>query len=250
MRLDIITIFPDAFEGPFTTSIIKRARETGAVEINIIDLREFTDDRHRTVDDRPYGGGAGMVMKPEPLFRAVDILRTPQSRVLLMTPQGAPFVQAKARQLSGSPHLIMICGHYEGVDERVRIALADEEISIGDYVLTNGNLPAMVVTDAIVRLLPGVLGCAESAIEESFSDGLLEYPQYTRPEVFREMAVPEVLRSGDHGRIAAWRLQMARARTEERRSDLLTDRNRRSNENTREHPAPPDHDYVEEEQSP
>jgi tRNA (guanine37-N1)-methyltransferase len=163
-----------------------------------------------------------MVMKPEPLFAAVESVRQADSRVILLTPQGAPFRQAKARELASRPHLILICGHYEGVDERVRLDLVAEEISIGDYVLTNGNLPAMVVVDAVVRLLPGALGCAESADEESFSENLLEYPQYTRPEVFRGRAVPEVLRSGDHRGIAAWRRQQAIERTRQRRPDLLS----------------------------
>ncbi len=222
MRLDIVTIFPAMYTGPFSESIIKRARERQFVEINLVDLRDFTHDRHRTVDDRPYGGGAGMVMKAEPLFDAVESLKTPASRVILLTPQGKPFRQADARRLSGEAHLIMVCGHYEGVDERVREALVDEEISIGDYVLTNGNLAAMVVCDAVIRLLPGVLGCDESVVEESFSEELLEYPQYTRPEVFRGMAVPEILLSGNHAAIADWRLQQARERTRQRRPDLIS----------------------------
>jgi tRNA (guanine37-N1)-methyltransferase len=224
LRLDIITIFPEAFSGPLTTSMVKRAQDKGAVRIRLVDLREFTSDRHRTVDDRPYGGGAGMVMKVEPLFAAVEAIREADSRVILLTPQGVPFTQAKARELAGRQHLVLVCGHYEGVDERLREALVDEELSIGDYVLTNGNLPAMVVTDAVVRLLPGVLGCAASIDEESFSDGLLEYPQYTRPESFRGMRVPEVLLSGNHQEIARWRRQQALARTRQRRRDLLTSR--------------------------
>ena len=221
MRLDIITIFPAVFHGPFAESIVKRAQEQGLVRINLINLRQFTSDKHQTVDDRPYGGGPGMVMKPEPLFAAVESVRQADSRVILLTPQGVPFRQAKARELALRPHLILICGHYEGVDERVRLDLVAEEISIGDYVLTNGNLPAMVVVDAVVRLLPGALGCAESADEESFSENLLEYPQYTRPEVFRGRAVPEVLRSGNHRAIAVWRRQQAIERTRQRRPDLL-----------------------------
>jgi len=221
VRLDIVTIFPAMFTGPFTESIIKRARERGLVEINLVDLREFTDDRHRSVDDRPYGGGAGMLMKPEPLFRAVERLHSPAARVILLSPQGRVFRQPVARQLSTERHLILICGHYEGVDERVRLALIDDEISLGDFVLTNGNLAAMAITDAVVRLLPGVLGCESSTEEESFSEQLLEYPQYTRPPSFRGLRVPEVLLSGDHARIAAWRHEQALQRTLRQRPDLL-----------------------------
>jgi tRNA (guanine37-N1)-methyltransferase len=222
MRVDIISIFPGVFDGPFSESIIKRAREPGLLTVNIINPRDFTTDRHRTVDDRPYGGGAGMVMKPEPIFDAVDSVRTPQSHIILTSPQGAPFTQARAQELAHKAHIIIVCGAYEGVDERIRQSLVDEELSIGDYILTNGSLAAMVFTDAITRLLPGALGCAESAIDESFSDGLLEYPQYTRPEIFRGMSVPPVLLSGNHGEIANWRRQQATARTQERRPDLLT----------------------------
>ncbi|MFM1551213.1 MAG: tRNA (guanosine(37)-N1)-methyltransferase TrmD [Lentisphaeria bacterium] len=220
-RLDIITIFPAMYNGPFDESIIKRAREKGHIEINLVDLRAFTHDRHRSVDDRPYGGGAGMLMKPEPIFEAVDSLRTPQSRIVLLSPQGQQFQQQHAEELAEAPHLIFICGHYEGVDERVRTGLADVELSIGDYILSNGNLAAMVVADAIVRLLPGALGCEESTVRESFSDGLLEYPQYTRPEEYRGMHVPEILLSGDHAAIEAWRSEMATERTRTRRPDLL-----------------------------
>ena len=220
-RLDIITIFPAMYNGPFDESIIKRARENGHIEINLVDLRAFTHDRHRSVDDRPYGGGAGMLMKPEPIFEAVDSLRTPQSRIVLLSPQGQQFQQQHAEELVEAPHLIFICGHYEGVDERVRTGLADVELSIGDYILSNGNLAAMVVADAIVRLLPGALGCEESTVRESFSDGLLEYPQYTRPEEYRGMHVPEILLSGDHAAIEAWRAEMATERTRTRRPDLL-----------------------------
>jgi tRNA (guanine37-N1)-methyltransferase len=223
MRIDVLTIFPEMFAGPLQTSILGRARERGLATIELTDIREFTTDRHQSVDDRPYGGGAGMVMKPEPLFAAVEHLRTADSLVILLTPQGRPFRQQRARELAAQQHLILICGHYEGVDERVRSALVDEEISIGDYVLTNGNLAALVVTDAVVRLLPGVLGCEHSAVEESFSDDLLEYPQYTRPAEFRGLTVPEILLSGDHGRIEAWRSQQAEARTRERRPDLAGD---------------------------
>ena len=222
MRVDIVSIFPKAFDGPFSESIIKRAREQGLLTVNIINPRDFTHDRHRTVDDRPYGGGAGMVMKAKPIFDAVESARTPQSHVILTSPQGAPFTQARARELATMAHIIIVCGAYEGVDERIRQTLVQEELSIGDYILTNGSLAAMVFTDAITRLLPGALGCAESAIEESFSEGLLEYPQYTRPETFRDMSVPPVLLSGNHGDIAEWRQQQATARTQERRPDLLS----------------------------
>lgn len=221
MRVDIITLFPAMFTGPFTESIIGRAQKHGHVEINLINLRDFTHDRHRTVDDRPYGGGAGMVLKPEPVFEAVESLRQATSRVILLSPQGRPFRQAMARELSTQTHLILVCGHYEGFDERIRIGLADAEISIGDYVLTNGSLAAMVVTDAIVRLLPGVLGCGESVDEESFSQNLLEYPQYTRPEDYRGMRVPDILLSGHHQAVADWRHEQALKRTRERRPDLL-----------------------------
>mgnify|MGYP006291249661 CR=1 FL=1 len=220
MRFDIITIFPAMFDGPLSESILGRAVDRGLVEINRIDLRAYTDDRHRTVDDRPYGGGAGMVMKPEPLFAAVEDLRRPESRVLMMTPQGVPLAQPRVRALASEKHLIIICGHYEGVDERVRQHLVDEEISIGDYVLTNGNLAAMVLTDAVTRLLPGVLGSPESAADESFSAGRLEYPHYTRPEEFRGQRVPDVLRSGDHAAIARWRRAEGEKRTRTRRPDL------------------------------
>ena len=221
MKIDIITIFPDYYQGPLTTSILKRAQDQGHVQIDLHDLRQWTTDRHRTVDDRPYGGGAGMLMRAEPLFKAVDSLRQACSKVILLTPQGALFSQKKAEALTSCTHLIMICGHYEGVDERVREQLIDAEISVGDYVLTNGNLAALIVTDVVVRLLPGVLGSDESAVDESFSEGLLEYPQYTRPEEFRGMRVPEILLSGNHEKIAEWRREQSLQRTRERRPDLF-----------------------------
>lgn len=220
MQVDIVTIFPGAFAGPLDESIVGRARQQGLVTINLVDLREYTDDRRRTVDDKPYGGGPGMLMRPEPLFRAVEALRREDSQVVLMTPQGELLNQKLAREFAARSHLIVIAGHYEGVDERVREALADREVSVGDYILTNGNLPAMVLVDAVTRLLPGALGCDESNEEESFRDGLLEYPQYTRPEDFRGRRVPEVLRSGDHGQIERWRREQAELRTRERRPDL------------------------------
>lgn len=224
LRIDVITIFPGMLRGFLEESILKRAAQKGRVTFNPIDLRQFTTDRHQSTDDRPFGGGAGMVMKPEPLFKAVESVRTPGARVILMTPQGRPFCQAKAAELAGATHLVFVCGHYEGVDERVRTHLVTDEISIGDYVLTNGVLPAAVVIDAVVRLLPGVLGNEGATVEESFSDGCLEYPQYTRPRVFRELAVPEVLVSGDHEEIARWRREQAEHRTRERRPDLLETR--------------------------
>jgi len=202
-------------------SMMKRAVEKGLVRFNRLDLRDFTEDRHRTTDDRPYGGGPGMVMLAKPLFEAVESVKTPTSRVMLMTPQGRRFGQAKALELSGASHLVFVCGHYEGVDERVRDRLVTDEISIGDYVLTNGVLPAAVVIDAVVRLIPGVLGAADGTESESFNAGLLEYPQYTRPAEYRGMQVPEVLLSGNHEAISRWRAEQAEVRTRERRPDLL-----------------------------
>jgi tRNA (guanine37-N1)-methyltransferase len=220
-RIDVITIFPGMLQGFLGESMMKRAAASGAVQFRAIQLRDFTNDRHRTTDDRPYGGGPGMVMKPEPVFDAVESVRTPESRVILMTPQGRRFDQAAARRLAGEPHLVFVCGHYEGVDERIRTGLATEEISIGDYVLTNGVLAAAVVIDAVVRLLPGVLGADGATEEESFSAGGLEYPQYTRPPEFRGMVVPEILLSGDHPAIARWRAEESRRRTADRRPDLV-----------------------------
>lgn len=220
MKIDVITIFPEMLDGFFGCSMMKRAAEAGLVEFHAVNLREYTDDKHRTTDDRPFGGGPGMVMKPEPIFNAVEALRTPASRVILMCPQGVPFTQTKARKLSECKHLIFVCGHYEGVDERIREALIDEEISIGDYVLTNGVLAAAVVADAVVRLLPGALGGEGAAEQESFSEPLLEGPQYTRPAEFRGMRVPGELLSGDHPAVAAWRRKQAEQRTAERRPDL------------------------------
>jgi tRNA (guanine37-N1)-methyltransferase len=222
LRIDVITIFPGMLRGFLDESMLKRAVRLGAVAFRTIDLRDFAQDRRRTADDRPYGGGAGMVMKPEPIFEAVEHVREPGARVVLMTPQGRRFTQAEARRLASERHLVFVCGHYEGVDERVREALATDELSIGDYVLTNGALPAAVVIDAVVRLLPGVLGGGDgAAAEESFQNGLLEYPHYTRPPVFRGMAVPAVLTSGDHAEVAAWRRARALERTALRRPDLL-----------------------------
>ncbi len=222
MRVDIVTLFPDMIEGPLGASILGRARAAGVVEVNIVNLRDFAHDKRGTVDDSPFGGGAGMVLKPDVIFEAVESIKTDEALVILLTPQGAKFEQKTARELTAEKHLILICGHYEGVDERVRESLVDWEISIGDYVLTNGALAAMVVTDAVVRLLPGALGSNESAHDDSFGEaGLLEYPQYTRPADFRGMRVPDVLISGDHGAVAKWRKQQAEQRTLKRRPDLI-----------------------------
>jgi tRNA (guanine37-N1)-methyltransferase len=221
MKIDVLTLFPGMFPGPLDESIIKRACESGRLRLGIRDLRDYTHDRHRKVDDRPFGGGPGMLMKPEPLFEAVEALRGEKTRVILTSPAGRPFRQEIAQELAGEEHLLLVCGSYEGFDERVRECLADDELSIGDYVLTNGALPAMVIIDAVTRLLPGVLGDDESSLDESFSDGLLEYPQYTRPAEFRGMNVPEVLLSGDHAAIERWRREQARMRTGQMRPDLL-----------------------------
>ena len=220
LEIDVVTIFPRMLDSILGESILKRAQEAGLVRIRCVNLRDFATGAHLTTDDRPYGGGPGMVMKPEPVFKAVDALRRPESKVLLMTPQGAPFKQATAMALSKEAHLIILCGHYEGVDERIREALADMEISIGDYVLTNGVISAAIVVDAVVRLLPGALGGEGAADDESFTTGLLEYPQYTRPPVFRDMAIPEILTSGNHAEIAKWRHAQSLARTQARRPDL------------------------------
>src|SRR5205809_4570651 len=220
MKIDVLTLFPPMFAGPLDVSMVQRARTAGLLDLKVHNLRDWTHDRHKTVDDKPFGGGPGMVLKPEPLFEAIESLAQEKTRVILMAPDGQRFDQAMARQLAGEEHLLFICGSYEGVDERVREALVDIEISIGDYVLTNGGLPAMVVIDAVTRLLPGVLGHEQSAADESFSHGLLEYPHYTRPAEFRGMKVPEVLLSGNHAQIAQWRAEQARLRTGQRRPDL------------------------------
>jgi len=220
LQIDIVTIFPRMLDSILGESILKRAQEAGLVRIRCVNLRDFATGAHLTTDDRPYGGGPGMVMKPEPVFKAVDALRRPDSKVILMTPQGEPFKQSTAMALSKESHLIFLCGHYEGVDERIREALADLEISIGDYVLTNGVISAAIVVDAVVRLLPGALGGEGAADDESFTTGLLEYPQYTRPPVFRGMGIPEILTSGNHAEIEKWRREQAIARTKARRPDL------------------------------
>ncbi len=221
MKIDVLTLFPAMFAGPLDESIIMRARKKGLLDLKVHDLRDWTHDRHRTVDDRPFGGGPGMLMKPEPIFEAVESLRRENTKVILLTPGGRKFSQPIAAELAGEKDLLFVTGHYEGFDERVREALADDELSIGDYVLTNGALPAMVVIDAVTRLLPGVLGDDESSRDESFSHGLLEYPQYTRPAEFREMKVPDVLVSGNHAEIEKWRREQAKLRTERSRPDLL-----------------------------
>ena len=224
MRLDILTIFPAICEGAFGASMMKRAQEAGLAEVHIHNVRAWAADRHKTTDDLPFGGGQGMVMKPEPIFAAVDELRRPESHVLLMTPQGRKFDQPAAQRLALMPHLIIICGHYEGVDHRVVETLVDEELSIGDYVLTNGALAAAVVGDAIIRLIPGVLGDENSAADDSFTiGGRLEAPQYTRPAEYRGLRVPDVLLSGNHAAIAKWRDAQSRERTRLNRPDLLSE---------------------------
>jgi tRNA (guanine37-N1)-methyltransferase len=220
MKIDVLTLFPGMFAGPLDESIIKRARDAGILELGIHNLRDYTHDRHKTVDDKPFGGGPGMLLKPEPIFEAVEHLANAQTRVVLLTPAGRTFRQEIAREFATHPHLLLVCGSYEGFDERVR-TLAHDEITIGDFVLTNGALPAMIIVDAVTRLLPGALGDDESSHDESFSHGLLEYPHYTRPAEFRGMKVPEILLSGHHAEIAKWRAEQARLRTKERRPDLL-----------------------------
>ncbi|HEY8476958.1 MAG TPA: tRNA (guanosine(37)-N1)-methyltransferase TrmD [Chloroflexota bacterium] len=222
MHIDVVTLFPGMFRGPFDESIVKRAVDRGAVSIGLHNPRDHGLGRHKVVDDYPYGGGAGMVMKPEPLVATVESVRRPDSVVVLLTPQGELFQQRLAQELAKAPHLVLICGHYEGVDERVTQIVDAREVSIGDYVLTGGELAAMVVVDAVVRLLPGVLD-PESVHEESHALGLLEYPHYTRPPEFRGLRVPDVLLSGDHGAIAAWRRRQALLRTFQRRPELLRD---------------------------
>ena len=201
MKIDVLTLFPATFVGPLDESIVQRARDRGLLELRVQNLRDYTHDRHKTVDDKPFGGGPGMLLKPEPIFEAVEALAGEQTRVILLTPAGRKFDQSLARELAQEKELLLICASYEGVDERVRDALVDDELSIGDYVLTSGNLPAMVVIDAVTRLLPGALGDEASACAESFSHGLLEYPQYTRPAEFRGLKVPDVLLSGHHAEI-------------------------------------------------
>jgi tRNA (guanine37-N1)-methyltransferase len=223
MRVDVLSIFPEYFAGPFDTSLLGKAREAGILDLAVHDLRRWATDRHRTVDDLPYGGGAGMVMKPEPFAAAVTELyggleRRP--RTVVLTPRGRPLTQDLVRELAAEPALLLRCGRYEGIDERVHEAIATDEVSIGDYVLAGGEVAACVLVEAVMRLLPGALGNVASAEDESFAEGLLEYPQYTRPAVFLDREVPEVLRSGDHGRVAAWRREQAIERTRRVRPDL------------------------------
>jgi tRNA (guanine37-N1)-methyltransferase len=223
MKFDIFTLFPEVF-GPYVdASIIKRARAAGLIEVNLHNIRNWAIDRHHTTDDTPYGGGGGMVMKPEPIFAAIEEIlgNPPEIPVILMTPQGRPFSQSIAREFSSLPHLAILCGHYEGIDERIRQYIVTDEISIGDYVLTGGELPALVVMDAISRYLPGVLGDPNGAEDDSHASGLLEYPHYTRPPVFRGWKVPDVLLSGNHAEIERWRKEQSILRTSTRRPDLL-----------------------------
>ena len=220
MKVDVLTLFPAMFVGPLDESILRRARKSGRLELILHDLRDWTHDRHRTVDGTPYGGGPGMVLKPEPIFEAIDELANDTTQVVMLTPQGEPFRQVTARRLSAHEHLLLLCGSYEGFDERIRTRV-HHEISIGDYVLTNGALPAMVVIDAVTRLLPGVLGDDASSVKESFSENTLDYPQYTRPAEYRGLEVPEVLQNGNHAAIEQWRREQAEQRTSERRPDLL-----------------------------
>ena len=226
MRVDILTLFPEMFESPLSHSILKRAQDNGLVDIVLTNIRDFAKDTFRKVDDKPYGGGPGMVMMPGPLFDCfehIQNLSPEKGRTILLTPQGQKFNQAKALELSAEKRLILIAGRYEGLDERIRIGLGAEQISIGDYVLSGGELAAMVIIDAVVRLLTGALGDEDSSKDDSFSQGLLEYPQYTRPEVFHDMKVPDILLSGDHAKIAEWRRQQALERTKKWRPDLLND---------------------------
>ncbi len=238
MQIDILTLFPQLFQSLISAGIFKRAIEHKLVEINMHNIREYTHDKHRTVDDYPYGGGAGMVLKPEPIFEAVEAIRADISSkqgvnevpIILLTPQGRLFSQQVALELSKYSHLILICGHYEGVDERVSEHLVTDEISIGDYVLSGGELPAMVVAEAIIRLVPGVLGSEASPMDDSYATGLLEYPQYTRPPVYQGWAVPEVLLSGNHAQIGKWHREQAIIRTLRRRPELLAEANLTSEE--------------------
>ncbi|MFC1961483.1 tRNA (guanosine(37)-N1)-methyltransferase TrmD [Chloroflexota bacterium] len=225
MRIDVLTLFPEMFQVPFRSGILKRALDQQLVDIRPHNIRDYTHDRHHTVDDYPYGGGAGMVLKPEPIYEALEAVKasidTADLPVILLTPQGRLFTQKVAQELSGHANVVLICGQYEGVDERVREHMITDEISIGDYVLTGGELPALVVIDAMIRLIPGVLGSAASSQDDSHTHGMLEYPQYTRPAEFQGWPVPEVLLSGDHARIARWRREQVIRRTLSRRPDLL-----------------------------
>ncbi len=225
MRFDIITVFPELFPGVLECGILRRARQSGLVDVRIVNLRDFAPDKHKSVDDRPYGGGEGMVFMPGPLFEAVEFCRSTEKgdegQVVLLTPQGKTWSQEMAAEFARFTHLILICGRYEGVDQRVIDCLVNREVSIGDFILTGGEIPAMVILDSVVRLIPGALGCPASALNESFSSGLLDYPQYTRPAEFRGQAVPEVLLSGDHARIEKWRREQALEKTQKARPELL-----------------------------
>ncbi|WP_077300250.1 tRNA (guanosine(37)-N1)-methyltransferase TrmD [Virgibacillus pantothenticus] len=228
MHIDVLTLFPEMFSGVMGSSILKKAQDKNKFTYDLVNFRDYSQHKHQKVDDYPYGGGAGMVLAPQPIFDAVEAVkskRTTQPRIILMCPQGETYTQKKAEELAEEDHLILICGHYEGFDERIRSHVASDEISIGDYVLTGGELGAMVVMDSVIRLLPDVLGNEESAPQDSFSTGLLEHPHYTRPANFRGMEVPEVLLSGDHAKIEAWRKRQALERTYERRKDLLLKKN-------------------------
>jgi tRNA (guanine37-N1)-methyltransferase len=235
MKIYIMTLFPEMFEGPFNCGLFQKAIEKGIMSVEIRNIRDYSHDKHHTTDDYPYGGGAGMVMKPEPIFEAVEAVQVELRRtdnvdnvpVVLLTPQGRRFSQKIAKTFSKYSHLILICGEYEGVDERVREHLVTDEISIGDYVLSGGEIAAMVVINAVVRLLPGFLGSPESLLNESHTNGLLEYPQYTRPPVFREWVVPDVLLSGNHAKIAEWRQEQSEIRTKQRRPDMIDSGNKR-----------------------
>ncbi|WP_139998310.1 tRNA (guanosine(37)-N1)-methyltransferase TrmD [Paenibacillus paridis] len=224
MKIDVLTLFPEMFDGVFQASILGKAKGKGIVDLQAINFRAYSGNKHNTVDDYPYGGGGGMVLKPEPVFAAVEDLKLEEDvkpRVVLLCPQGAQFTQQKAEELAKEQHIVLICGHYEGYDERIREHLVTDELSIGDYVLTGGEIPAMVLIDSVVRLLPGVLGNETSAVTDSYSTGLLEHPHYTRPAAFRGWEVPEVLISGHHANIEVWRRQQSLLRTLERRPDLL-----------------------------
>lgn len=222
MKIDYLTLFPEMFDGVLNHSILKRAQDKNIIEVNTVNFRDYAENKHNQVDDYPYGGGQGMVLKPEPVFNAMkDLKHTDKTRVILMCPQGRQFSQAIAEELSEAEHIVFICGHYEGYDERIRENLVTDEISMGDYVLTGGELPAMTMTDAIVRLIPGVLGNEQSHQDDSFSDGLLEFPQYTRPREYKGMTVPDVLLSGNHANIEKWRHEQKLIRTLHKRPDLL-----------------------------
>ncbi|WP_454310101.1 tRNA (guanosine(37)-N1)-methyltransferase TrmD [Staphylococcus hominis] len=222
MKIDYLTLFPEMFDGVLNHSILKRAQDKNIIEVNTVNFRDYAENKHNQVDDYPYGGGQGMVLKPEPVFNAMkDLKHTDKTCVILMCPQGRPFSQAIAEELSEAEHIVFICGHYEGYDERIRENLVTDEISMGDYVLTGGELPAMTMTDAIVRLIPGVLGNEQSHQDDSFSDGLLEFPQYTRPREYKGMTVPDVLLSGNHANIEKWRHEQKLIRTLHKRPDLL-----------------------------